>query len=109
MGYAQVACYLLCGKQARQLDGYKLIEGSAGASMNILVDCPECGEYVITDRAQQFYFSPKGGKVVLDETDKKKLSDYVKKHHRRSEHPVLLCAEVVMMVTGKESVNIRYS
>jgi hypothetical protein len=104
---AQVTCYLLCGTKVRQVDGYKLKEGP-GVTRNILVDCPECGKYVITDHAQQFYFFREGDKVILDEADKRKLSDYVKNNYSRN-NPVILSMEVIKAVTGKESVNIRYS
>lgn len=107
MAPKQVTCYLLCGSQAQQVDNYKLDEGP-GVADNILLECPECGEYVITDRAQLFMFFQKGGKAILEDTDKKKLSDYVRKNGSRGK-PVVLSMAVIKLVTGKESVNIRYS
>jgi len=107
MAPTQVSCYLLCGSQAQRVDHYKSAEGPSIAD-NILVYCPGCGEYVITDRAQLFMFFPKDGKEILDEADKKKLSDYVRKNGSRGK-PVVLSMDVIKMVTGKESVNSRYS
>lgn len=104
---SEVSCYLLCGSQAQRVDNYKL-DGGPGIADNILVECPECGEYVITDRAQHFMFFPKDGKAILDEADKKKLSDYVR-NNRGCGKSVVLSMDVIKMVTGKESVNIRYS
>ncbi|MBE3046928.1 hypothetical protein IMZ48_31245 [Candidatus Bathyarchaeota archaeon] len=89
------------------MDNFKL-EESPGMAENTLVDCPGCGEYVITDRAQLFMFFPKDGKAILDEADKKKLADYVRNNRNRGK-PVVLSMDVIKVVTGKESVSTRYS
>jgi len=85
------------------MDGFSIIE-TPGASRNIYIDCPQCGEYVITDFVQTFFRFPDGPNDLLDSDEKKKISAYVMKKYRgRKDKPVLIDMNTVKYIIGKKS------
>jgi hypothetical protein len=85
------------------VEGFSISE-TPGASRNIYIDCPRCGEYVITDFVQTFYHFPDGLDDLLNTDDKKKIQVYVKKNYKgRDGKPVLIDMDAIKAITGKES------
>ncbi len=90
-------CYL-CGEEAIHHEGYD-------TSRNIRVSCDVCHPYYVTNVALRFYLNRPDGKKLLDEADLKKLSKYVQEHY--VDKPVLITADLIKAVTGKQSVSYR--
>lgn len=101
-----LSCYL-CGREP------EMVHENA-SSLNITVSCPFCKYYEITHEALFFFFGIKDNKEIkqniLDSDDKKKLSEYVTNNFDPKKNiPVLLDTNCIEKVTGKKSINIRYS
>lgn len=102
MEQKNISCYL-CNAQAKQEEGFD-------TSRNIRVICRECKTYLLTYETLRFFFMRKDEEAVLNDEDKKKLSDYVREHYDDEEdEPVPIFTNTITAVTGKQSMNISYS
>ena len=90
----------LCGAGSGRYEGYK-IDDSPGDGINLLIICPQCREYAITDMAQRYYFYREDRQEVITEKAKKILIEYVKKNQKPSK-PALITAEIIRQIIGKE-------
>ena len=73
-----------------------------------LIKCQECGKYTLTESALLYYFRQKD-KQILTKEDKKKLSEYVKKHYDvEKDEAVSLDTKIIERITRKRSENVRY-
>lgn len=70
--------------------------------------CQKCGKYTLTTGALLFLFNRENNQILTKE-DKKKLSEYVKKHYDAEKNvPVSLDTKIIERITGKRSENVRY-
>ncbi len=92
MGDQKIKCYL-CGTEATSL--------TPDDSGDEIIECRRCANrYRISAIVFKYYFKQED-EEILNENDKKKLSEFVYKH------VVVLNSDVVKKVTQKESVNER--
>lgn len=94
----KIKCYF-CGNEVIQEEGYD-------TSRKVRVNCsPKCRKYELTGGAIKFYFKRDNGKELLNQGDKEKLSEYVRKHYDSAkELPVFMNIRIIEAVTGKKSI-----
>lgn len=94
----KIKCYL-CESEANQEEGYD-------TSRNVRINCPKCTKYELTDMAIKFYFKRDNGKELLNQEDKEKLSEYVRRHYNPEKViPVRIDIKMIEVLTGKKSIN----
>lgn len=93
---------LLCGSSdAITIDGYNETD-APGISLNVLVKCPHCGDYIVSGASQRFYLCRDKNNQILNDEHTRKLSDYVRNEYAVQNKPVWLTSEVIKNVTGIE-------
>lgn len=98
MEKSEIKCYL-CGNEANQIEHYNM-------SPNVRVSCQKCMEYELTEEAIRFYLRRPNGKELLNQKDKRKLSEYIRKHYDLAKRSaVLIDTKIIEAVTGKMSVH----
>lgn len=96
-----INCYL-CNEQA-QRDEY------FDKERIVKIICPKCNTYTLDLVVLHFYFERRDGKILLDEDDKKKLSDYVKsRYNPEMNEAISINVKIVEIVTGKRSIHTEY-
>lgn len=94
----KIRCYL-CGSEVLQEEEYD-------TSRNVRVNCSKCMKYELTDMAIKFYFKRDNGKELLNQEDKEKLSEYVRRHYNPEKViPVRIDTRMIEVLTGKKSIN----
>ena len=90
-----ITCYL-CGKDAE----------SRGVKGGKVILCSNCKYYWLSSNALLYYFERKDGSELLDQTDKDKLINYIKKYYDPKEgEAVRIYSDTIVMLTGKKSVS----
>ncbi len=92
----KIKCYL-CGCEAEEQD-------SVDNSFDVLVNCPDCKEYILTFAGMKYYFERSEGKELLTTEHKKELSENAKRHFEKKGEPLTLNSRTIEAVTG-----IKYS
>jgi hypothetical protein len=88
----KIKCYL-CACEAEEQD--------AGiSSLDVLVNCPDCTEYILTFAGMKYYFERSEGRELLKTKHKKELSKNVKKHFEEKGEPLTLSSKTIEAVTG---------
>lgn len=82
----EIDCYL-CGKKVSQREDYD-------TSRNIMIECPDCMDYELTDKVMKAYFDQ--GKVT-DEV-KEKMRKLIKE--RYMEEPVMITTATMRVLIG---------
>jgi len=92
----KIECYL-CGCEAEEQD-------SPNTSLDVLVKCPDCTEYILTFGGMKYYFERSEGRELLTTEHKKELSENVKKHFEKEGEPLTLNSKTIEAITGAVSV-----
>ena len=100
MNKRKIKCYL-CGKAAIQKKDYD-------TSGNIMINCPNCSWYFITDRAMRFFFKSNAAEERLNDQYKEKLCRYVQKKYKQTNEPVRIDTDTIKDKTGKRLVHEKY-
>jgi len=88
----KIKCYL-CGCEAEEQD-------SLDNSLNALVNCPDCTEYILTFAGMKYYFERSEGRELLNTEHKKELAENVKRHFKKEGEPLTLNSKTIEAITG---------
>lgn len=88
----KIKCYL-CGCEAEEQD-------SPENSLDVLVNCPECSEYILTFAGMKYYFERSEGRELLTTKHKKELSENVKSHFKKKGEALTLSSKTIEAITG---------
>jgi hypothetical protein len=91
----KIKCYL-CRQEAEERD-------TDDTTMNVLVKCPECSEYILSYSGMKYYFERPEGSALLKSEHKKKLSINVKKHFNKKGEPLVLNTQIIEKITKVKS------
>ena len=95
----KIKCYL-CRQEAEEQD-------TDDATMNVLVKCPECTEYILSYSGMKYYFERPEGSALLKPEHKRQLSKNVKKHFNKKGEPLLLNTKKIEDITGVKIVTFK--
>ncbi len=95
MDKIKIKCYL-CRQEAEEQD-------TDDATMNVLVKCPECTEYILSYSGMKYYFERPEGSALLKPEHKKRLSENVKKHFNKKGEPLVLNTQTIEKITKVKS------
>ncbi len=88
----KIECYL-CNHEAEEQD-------SEDTSLDVLVNCPDCTEYILTFSGMKYYFERSEGRDLLNVEHKKELAENVKKHFKKEGEPLTLNSKTIEAITG---------
>ncbi len=88
----KIKCYL-CNQEAEEQD-------AEDTSLNVLVNCPNCTEYILTFSGMKYYFERSEGRDLLKAKNKKELAANVKKHFKKEGEPLILNSKTIEAITG---------
>jgi NAD-dependent SIR2 family protein deacetylase len=95
----KIKCYL-CRQEAEERD-------TDDTTMNVLVKCPECSEYILSYSGMKYYFERPEGSALLKPEHKKKLSINVKNHFNKKGEPLLLNTKKIEDIIGVKIVTYK--
>jgi len=99
MEIRKIKCFL-CRQEAEEQD-------TDDATLNVLVKCPECTEYILSYSGMKYYFERPEGSELLKPEHKKKLSINVKKHFKDKGEPLVLNTRKIEEITGIKVVTFK--
>lgn len=91
----KIKCYL-CNLEAEEQD-------TEDTSLNVLVTCPDCTEYILTYGGMKYYFERPEGRDLLKAEHKKELSKNVKQHFEKKGKSLTLDVNTIEAITGAKS------
>jgi len=92
----KIKCYL-CDHEAEEQD-------AADTPLNVLVNCPDCTEYILTFAGMKYYFERSEGRELLTAEHKRELAENAKKHFEKESEPLTLNSRTIEAVTGIKSI-----
>ena len=95
MDKRKIKCYL-CRQEADEQD-------TDDSTMNVLVKCPECTEYILSYSGMKYYFERPEGSALLKPENKKQLSKNIKKHFNKKGEPMVLNTQAIEKITKVKS------
>ena len=99
MDKIKIKCYL-CRQEAEEQD-------TDDATMNVLVKCPECTEYILSYSGMKYYFERPEGSALLKPEHKKRLSENVKKYFNKKGEPLVLNTKTIEEISKFKIVNYK--
>ncbi|MDH4257462.1 MAG: hypothetical protein OEY25_08260 [Candidatus Aminicenantes bacterium] len=97
MDKRKIKCYL-CRQQAEEQD-------TEDTTMNVLVKCSGCTEYILSYSGMKYYFERPEGSALLKPEHKKQLSKNVKRHFNKKNEPLVLNTQTIEKIIKVKSGN----